>query len=495
MDCAEEIAILKRVSGPLAGGEDKFSFDLLNGRMIVESERPVSDDEVIKVVAHAAPFYALITTSRFQGHSKRPPNWRCPRLKKYWPVSFFSIILLATAVQATANEGVFLSGYDSVQLQRMNSGVASPRNASWLILNPAGIGALDELDGDKDLNRQLDLNLYAVFTDVEFNPGGLAGNPFQGTLDGDGTFVIPSCGIIWPLTEKHTVGLGLYTLSGAGVEYEGPRNVLGFLGNSDRQLSYSHTRLALGYSYEINEGLYIGISLQGSLSRFKTDHQTLQLMPTRGDNQPDYAPGYGLSAGIYKKWDRWGLGASYWSRHVVERFDDYSDLLQYPIDLPQSVQLGGAYEIIDDMLEVTVDLRWIDWNDIATFGRPVNRGGFDWNDQFGIRAGLELKASRKLTLRAGFSYTNTPIERDHIFTAALVPVLSQQHIAAGFTYELFDGHEVSLTGIYAMRKQMEETGAGVFDGDFLSPLGKGSDLTTSGYAVSLGYTIKWGGRS
>ena len=51
MDCAEEIAILKREIGPLVGGEDRLSFDLLNGKMIVESPAPVSDDDIIKGVA------------------------------------------------------------------------------------------------------------------------------------------------------------------------------------------------------------------------------------------------------------------------------------------------------------------------------------------------------------------------------------------------------------------------------------------------------------
>jgi Cd2+/Zn2+-exporting ATPase len=51
MDCAEEIAVLKREIGPLVGGEDKLTFDLLNGKMIVESPTPFSDDDVTKGVA------------------------------------------------------------------------------------------------------------------------------------------------------------------------------------------------------------------------------------------------------------------------------------------------------------------------------------------------------------------------------------------------------------------------------------------------------------
>jgi len=35
MDCAEEVAILKREIGPVAGGADNLAFDILNGKMIV----------------------------------------------------------------------------------------------------------------------------------------------------------------------------------------------------------------------------------------------------------------------------------------------------------------------------------------------------------------------------------------------------------------------------------------------------------------------------
>lgn len=49
MDCAEEIAVLKREIGPMIGGEQNLSFDLLNGKMIVESEA-ISDAEIIEAV-------------------------------------------------------------------------------------------------------------------------------------------------------------------------------------------------------------------------------------------------------------------------------------------------------------------------------------------------------------------------------------------------------------------------------------------------------------
>jgi Cd2+/Zn2+-exporting ATPase len=51
LDCAEEVAILSKVVGPEVGGAEHLAFDVINGRLtILESARPLSDDNIIKIV-------------------------------------------------------------------------------------------------------------------------------------------------------------------------------------------------------------------------------------------------------------------------------------------------------------------------------------------------------------------------------------------------------------------------------------------------------------
>ena len=38
LDCAEEVAILKNAVGPVIGGPDQLTFDVLNGRMTVRGD-------------------------------------------------------------------------------------------------------------------------------------------------------------------------------------------------------------------------------------------------------------------------------------------------------------------------------------------------------------------------------------------------------------------------------------------------------------------------
>ncbi len=51
LDCAEEVAVLRRELGPLVGGADNLAFDVLNGRMTVLAEAPpVSVDQIRRAV-------------------------------------------------------------------------------------------------------------------------------------------------------------------------------------------------------------------------------------------------------------------------------------------------------------------------------------------------------------------------------------------------------------------------------------------------------------
>lgn len=51
LDCAEEVAVLRGEVGPLVGGEDNLSFDVLSGRMtVLDSAPPISPDEIIDAI-------------------------------------------------------------------------------------------------------------------------------------------------------------------------------------------------------------------------------------------------------------------------------------------------------------------------------------------------------------------------------------------------------------------------------------------------------------
>lgn len=68
MDCAEEVAVLKRAVGPLAGGEENLSFEVLNGKMtILPGAAGISESAIVDAVTRtgmkARPWLAADATS------------------------------------------------------------------------------------------------------------------------------------------------------------------------------------------------------------------------------------------------------------------------------------------------------------------------------------------------------------------------------------------------------------------------------------------------
>ena len=70
LDCAEEVAILKREVGPVVGGERRLGFDILRGRMTVDAPSGVSTDSVFKAVARTGMRAEIWT----DGRSAEPPD-------------------------------------------------------------------------------------------------------------------------------------------------------------------------------------------------------------------------------------------------------------------------------------------------------------------------------------------------------------------------------------------------------------------------------------
>ena len=50
MDCAEEVAVLRRELGPLVVGDDRLGFDILNRKMTVTADADVSSDAIVTTV-------------------------------------------------------------------------------------------------------------------------------------------------------------------------------------------------------------------------------------------------------------------------------------------------------------------------------------------------------------------------------------------------------------------------------------------------------------
>lgn len=64
MDCAEEVAVLKREVGPVVGGEERLAFDILSGRMTVQVPPDGSVEGVVNAVARTGMRAEIWTEDR-----------------------------------------------------------------------------------------------------------------------------------------------------------------------------------------------------------------------------------------------------------------------------------------------------------------------------------------------------------------------------------------------------------------------------------------------
>jgi len=375
------------------------------------------------------------------------------------------VALAAVATQIHATEGINLIGIGPVQQGTAGAGVASAKDSTWLILNPAGL---------TDVDMSVDAS-FQVFAPVRTMNSTTSP---AGEQEDDSAFVIPSISTSFGCChgENGSLGLGIYGTSGMGVDYDNSRIDTPFGGDKMTELSIA--KMTATYAYKFGDsGLSIGAGPIFVISRFKTD------MFNGGgieSGEWDTAYGGGAIVGINQHIGRFTIGGSYMSEQFMSDFDDYSTILPESFNLPQQLTVGAAYNVLDN-LELVLDYRWLGWSELETLGDQ-----FGWESQNIVKAGVTWGVTDALTLRGGISYGESPIDESNAFSNALFPAIMETHLACGASYawEKWGAH---VAYIHALENDLtadgEDLGGGVM----------GTDTTISMYQNSLtaGVTYKF----
>jgi long-chain fatty acid transport protein len=356
----------------------------------------------------------------------------------------FAVTCLAFASPASATNGMRMIGSGPVQNSMGGVGVAAPLDSTTVVSNPAGLSALQ---------RRVDL------AGMYFNPvvkyeatGGASGS----SIDSDrGASYIPTLGVVLPSTDEVTLGLAAVGVSGMGVDY--PADLYG----SKTLTSYMNMRIAPAASYRVAKGLAFGLAANFMYAQMKYEVAGAAGMLPR---DTEGAFGYGATVGVaYQPVEKVTLGLAYESKSFFEDFvwDIPSHTLQTPggpvtvpggkekldFDQPQSVTLGGAVRPMGGLL-VAVDVQWIDWSQTngddqpefssdprLTGAQPWNMG---WSDQWVVKVGAELSATKALKLRAGYDYGKNPLDETRAFESIAFPAITEHHVTAGVGYTFGD---------------------------------------------------------
>ena len=81
--------------------------------------------------------------------------------------------------------------------------------------------------------------------------------------------------------------------------------------------------------------------------------------------------------------------------------------------------------------------------------------GFGWKDINVYKVSATYQASEKLTLRAGYSYNDQPVQQDQTFLNILAPGVVQEHLSVGASWKIDDQQKVSLAYTHALEETVK----------------------------------------
>ncbi|HEY6005863.1 MAG TPA: outer membrane protein transport protein, partial [Anaeromyxobacter sp.] len=365
--------------------------------------------------------------------------------------ALFVVACLGFASPALATNGMRMIGFGPVQNSMGGVGVGATLDASSIASNPAGIA---------DLGSRLDVGVGYFKPNVSytatgtplpppFPPSMIASN--GATIDSDrGGSPIPAVAYVRPLSDQLSAGLGVFAVSGMGVDY--PTNL--YLSKS--LTSYMNARLAPGVAYKLNDMLSFGLAVNVMMAQMEYD-----VAAATGQAKHSTATSWGAGAtvGVQAKLSPMiSVGAAYETRSW---FQDFSfnvpggkDDLTF--DQPQVATLGASVRPMG-MLLLAADVQWINWADTMGKNLPKyakNDAGsqaFDmsWKDQWILKVGAQLTPMKGLDVRAGYDYGAMPLDRSRAFENLVFPAVAEHHFTLGAGYAVADKFTVQVTGMYS----------------------------------------------
>jgi long-chain fatty acid transport protein len=331
-------------------------------------------------------------------------------------------------------------------------------------------------------------------------------------------FPIPYFAKNWSLRDDRNISLAFYGRGGMNTDWDdgnasatsffcgvdpgtgGPATGPGPFCAGEAGVDLSQAFLSVNYSAKIGDNFAWGIGPVFGIQMFEargvqTFQAVTKTLATTGDitqvnslsdNGHDLSTGFGLAAGLW--WgitDRVSFGLGYQSKMSMSEFDDYSDLFADAggFDIPSSIKAGFSFLATDDM-RVNFDVEQTAYSDVDSVGNPMANlfgcsllplggtsaepclggaqgAGFGWDDMTTYKIGFEWASDENNVWRFGYSYGEQPIQAADVLFNILAPGVMEQHITFGWTRNRANGHQFTLSFMYAPEKTV--SGPSAFD--------------------------------
>jgi long-chain fatty acid transport protein len=425
-----------------------------------------------------------------------------------------TVIFIAISSGALATNGYFSHGLGTKNKAMAGAGTAAPSEAMSVANNPASAIMLGDSYGaglaifsPRRSYETTDSLLNGAFGSFTVGPDA---------IDSDNEyFAIPNIAGVWELANDKAFAAAFYGRGGMNTEFRGgsatfdpdgpgPGGVatlpgpfgagtLGVdLGQAFMDLTYS------GKSGSLNWGVTAVIAVQvfeaKGMANFAGYTETFavsegaQFPDNLSNNGHEISYGYGFKGGvIWEASDTVNIGVSYQTKTYMTEFDDYSDLFAESgsFDIPASARAGISWNAADNV-SLHLDVEQIWFSDVDSVGNSIagifncptagfggsdtsvclggkNGIGFGWEDMTVVKVGVEwsLQNAPAWTLRAGYSKGDQPIPDSELLVNILAPAVMEEHLSMGLTRELSNGHEFSLSFMYAPENDV--VGPNTFD--------------------------------
>ena len=386
----------------------------------------------------------------------------------------FLALLVVAAAPARATNGMRMIGFGASQVAMGGASAALALDAASVVSNPAGI---------TELGGRVDFGASFFKPTVSYRAAEVPGLPQPGLAVGSterftskrGASPVPALGLVIPLDEQFTFGLGAYGVSGMGVDHA--QNLYGGITYS----SYSQMRFAPGLAWRVSDRLSVGVTANLLYAEMSySAAQGLLQVP----HQAASAFGYGATVGVQlRASEALTFGAAYETRSWFQDFEFNvpahqpldpttgapmtsggqpvvlpAGMDQLAFDQPSSATAGVAVRPLR-ALTVAFDVQWIRWSETNGQNQPayssdVTRTGampwnLDWSDQWVFKVGAQLQAGPVLALRAGYNYGKSPLRAGRAFENIAFPAIAEHHLTGGVGVQLGERFALNLAAMYA----------------------------------------------
>ena len=383
--------------------------------------------------------------------------------------------VLAVTRPASATDGHFLHGVGAVNSAM--GGVAVARSSSILgafYTNPAGLA---NFGGTR---MELGFELFRPDRTVSSTMG-----PMAGSTNSSSEFTpIPAFGWSHALKgERVVVGVAGIGVGGFGVDYHtDPSNPILMprpLGFGAVFSSFQLMKIIPAVAVRATSRLHVGFAANVDWASLAVDPMPIASpavdpgpdgVPYTADDRAFYsratdadgAYGFGVQAGVqYAITPTVSLGVSWVSPQRFQKFEygavyenpnrpDFNTprTITFAMDVPAVYGAGLAYTP-SSRLTTGLDAKYITYASTRGFKASgfASDGavrGFGWDNIWSFATGMELRATKQLTARAGYNYSGNPVPDDLTMFNMPAPAVVQHHATFGLGYAMASGFGVDV---------------------------------------------------